>query len=332
MIVLSETSRLQSQGSKQYHTVSHSSLNNMAPCERCVCQFCGKSLGLFGIDGFGVWRRRHEKRCRQRQETSQGARRDGNAQHCFVRSVLRRAAQPHSHHSSETNEGRIRKLPTLLQGTQGAQGGMPSLAAQNQIYSENVLDRRNQQLIRAVLTEYLKPKRHTRHTQLVDVVADSASNSGFPPCPFPVFFGFGKNSEILFLRAACRQTFQPLEVLAEQFIADLPENKSVVLEALCDLSMKRNLDYLGDHVWKSCKGLLFLLRGADVLGQCRPDLMERLLKAFAPLRSDKDWKVQISANVLVTTVESVMTVKTPDLPGCVYADVPDGLKNFSITN
>ena len=288
----------------------------MAPCERCVCQFCGKSLGLFGIDGFGVWRRRHEKWCRQRQEASRG---DCNAQRCLVRSVLP-AAQP-LHHSPETNEGKIRKLPTLLQGTQGAQGGMQSLAAQNQIYLENVLDRRNEQLIKAVLTEYLKPR---RHTQWVDIVGDSSTDSVFPPCPFPVLFGFGTSAEILFLRAACRQTFQPLEVLAEQFVNDLPENKSFVLEMVCDLSMKRNLDSIGDqHVWKSCKGLIFLLRRADVLGQCRPDLMERLLKAFALLRLDKDWKVQIAANVLVMTVESVMTVMTPDLPGCVDADVPD---------
>lgn len=302
----------------------------MAPCERCVCQFCGKSLGLFGIEGFGVWRRRHEKRCR-RQEASRS---DYNAQH-FVRSVLPRprAVHPHSDHSLETNEEKIRKLPTLLQGTQGAQGGMPSLAAQNQIYLVNVLDRRNEQLIRAVLTEYVKPR---RHTQWVDIVANSSSNSSFPPCSFPVLFGFGTSTEILFLRAACRQTFQPLEVVAEQCMNDLPENKSFVLEMVCDLSMKRNLDYIGDqHVWKSCKGLLFLLRRANVLGQRRPDLMDRLLKAFAPLRSDKDWKVQIAANILVTTVESVMTaitVMTPDLPGCVGADVADGLKNLSLTN
>ena len=35
----------------------------MRPCTRAVCSDCGLNVGLFGVNGFGVMRRRHERRC-----------------------------------------------------------------------------------------------------------------------------------------------------------------------------------------------------------------------------------------------------------------------------
>ena len=39
----------------------------MKPCTRAACSCCGKNVGLFGLTGFGVTRRHHEKRCKARR-------------------------------------------------------------------------------------------------------------------------------------------------------------------------------------------------------------------------------------------------------------------------
>ena len=39
----------------------------MKPCTRAACSHCGQNVGLLGITGFGVTRRRHEKRCKARR-------------------------------------------------------------------------------------------------------------------------------------------------------------------------------------------------------------------------------------------------------------------------
>ena len=36
----------------------------MRPCTRAVCSHCGLNVGLLGVNGFGIMRRRHERRCR----------------------------------------------------------------------------------------------------------------------------------------------------------------------------------------------------------------------------------------------------------------------------
>ena len=36
----------------------------MRPCTRAVCSHCGLNVGLLGVNGFGMMRRRHERRCR----------------------------------------------------------------------------------------------------------------------------------------------------------------------------------------------------------------------------------------------------------------------------
>ena len=39
----------------------------MKPCTRGACSYCGQNVGLLGVTGFGVTRRRHEKRCKARR-------------------------------------------------------------------------------------------------------------------------------------------------------------------------------------------------------------------------------------------------------------------------
>ena len=39
----------------------------MKPCMRAACSYCGHNVGLLGVTGFGVTRRRHEKRCKARR-------------------------------------------------------------------------------------------------------------------------------------------------------------------------------------------------------------------------------------------------------------------------
>ena len=279
-----------------------SSIHNfkMAPCQRCVCEFCGKALGLFGIDGFGVLRRRHERQCRERQRRE--ASQSGNQGH-----AVQQAAQP----PPET----VGNLPTLLGS------GVPSLAPQNQIYVENVLERRNEELIRAIFTDYLN-QRCTRANIEADV-----STSSLPRLPRCSIFALCENHfattvDLFRLRAAGRRTFMPVELLADHFgeIIELPEtgfttfgsffSRFFLLELAVDLSFKRNWGGLQDvQLWKFCHGLVFLLRWADVLGQSRPDLMKKLLMAFGPLKYVKDWKVQLAADVLVEKVTQGMEVQ-----------------------
>ena len=39
----------------------------MKPCTRAACSYGGQNVGLLGVTGFGVTRRRHEKRCKARR-------------------------------------------------------------------------------------------------------------------------------------------------------------------------------------------------------------------------------------------------------------------------